>query len=119
MKSLTVRWFCRPLGARSLAGGISQNVGRREPGRRHTFASAKTNRAPSVGERGLSLRAAQNGQFWGVHIVHTSGGGLARTGGGPGRIGDVSGSSQFLQGLEPGSSPTSGTKNPSSEGFLL
>ena len=56
------KWFCRSLGARSLAGGISQNVGRCEPGRCHTFASAKTNRAPSVGERGwcCGLRRTAN-----------------------------------------------------------
>jgi hypothetical protein len=55
----------------------------------------------------------------GVHNVHTLGFGSGRTGGGLGRIADVFGSSPCLQGLECSSSPTSGTHNPSSEGFLL
>ncbi|GEM_PF-4281873 len=50
----------------------------------------------------------------GVHNVHTLGFGLGRTGAELGRIADVSGNSQRLQGLEPGSSPTSGTCFPCS-----
>jgi hypothetical protein len=58
-------------------------------------------------------------RIWGVHIVHTLAVGLGRTGVGLGRIPHVSGGVQRLQGLECSSSPTSGTHNPSSEGFLL
>jgi len=51
--------------------------------------------------------------------VHTLGFGSGRTGAGLGRIADVFGGVADIQGLEPGSSPTSGTHDPSSEGFLL
>lgn len=119
MRVSTVGWFCRSLGVRSLAGGIGHNVGRHEPVRCPTVACAKTNRVPSAGERGLCRGLRRTANFWGVHIVHTLGFGWGRIGGGLGRIAEVFGSSQCLQGLESGSSPTSGTLNPSSEGFLL
>jgi hypothetical protein len=45
----------------------------------------------------------------GVHNVHTLGFGSGRTGAGLGRIAEVFGAVADLQGLEPGSSPTSGT----------
>jgi hypothetical protein len=45
--------------------------------------------------------------------------GSGRTGGGLGRIAELFGGMAEIQGPEPGSSPTSGTHNPSSEGFLL
>ena len=51
----------------------------------------------------------RSGHKEGVHIVHTLGCGLGRTTTGLGRIVDVLGSSQCLQGLERSSSPTSGT----------
>jgi len=54
-----------------------------------------------------------------VHIVHTLAFGSGRTPAGLARIAYVFGSSQWLQGLESGSSPTSGTRYPSSEGFSL
>jgi hypothetical protein len=62
---------------------------------------------------------AQEREFGSVHIVHTFGVGLGRTGVGSGRIPHVSGGVQCLRGLECGSSPTSGTHSPSSEGVLL
>lgn len=49
-----------------------------------------------------------------MHIVHTRGFGLDRTGVGSGWIRHVSGTSQCLHGLESGSSPTSGTCFPCS-----
>jgi len=55
------------------------------------------------------------GQDRGVDSVHTLGLGLGRTGAGPGRIGEVFGGVADIQGLEPGSSPTSGTCFPCSE----
>ncbi|MCB5283385.1 hypothetical protein BJQ89_03152 [Arthrobacter sp. ES1] len=58
------------------------------------------------------VRLFGGGLCWGevgVDSVHTLGKGPGRTGAGPGRIGNVSAGSQCLQGLEPGSSPTSGT----------
>jgi hypothetical protein len=64
-------------------------------------------------------RCAAAEQKKGVHNVHTLGFGSARTGGGLGRIAEVFGGVAEIQGLEPGSSPTSGTHNSSSEGFLL
>jgi hypothetical protein len=66
-------------------------------------------------EEGAALKAMKRA----VHNVHTSGFGLSRTSAGLARIPHVFRSSQCLQGLECSSSPTSGTHNPSSEGFLL
>jgi hypothetical protein len=95
--------------------------GPRQPNRssgRLNFVRTKKNRAPST--RGaVVLLGPLNRRAGGVHKVHTLGSGLGRTGGGSGRIGDVSGTSQCSQGLESGSSPTSGTHDPSSGGFLL
>jgi hypothetical protein len=51
----------------------------------------------------------RTGQKGGVHNVHTLGFGSGRTGAGLGRIADVCGGVADLLGLEPGSSPTSGT----------
>ena len=52
------------------------------------------------------------GKKAGVHNVHTPGFGPGRTGAGLCRIPYVSSGVQCLQGLEPGSSPTSGTVDP-------
>jgi hypothetical protein len=62
---------------------------------------------------------AEVGKKEGVHNVHTLGLGSGRTGAGPGRIAEVFGGVADIQGLEPGSSPTSGTHDPSSEGFCV
>ena len=51
----------------------------------------------------------KRGKKGGVHNVHTLGFGLGRTGAGLARITEVFGGAADLQGLEPGSSPTSGT----------
>ena len=56
------------------------------------------------------------GKKGGVHNVHTLGFGLGRTSAEPARIAYVFWSSQCLQGLECGSSPTSGTADPLVEG---
>ena len=53
----------------------------------------------------------------GVDSVHTLGVGLGCTGAGLGRIRHVRAGVQYLQGLEPGSSPTSGTVFPQFRGF--
>jgi hypothetical protein len=58
------------------------------------------------------------GRFGGVDSVHTLGPGLGRTGAGLGRIPYVWAGVQCLQGLEPGSSPTSGTVFPQVRGFF-
>ena len=50
------------LSACSRAGGLTQNVGRREPVRRRSVASAKTNRIPSAGMRFL-LGASKTSNF--------------------------------------------------------
>jgi hypothetical protein len=72
-----------------------------------------------LGERGSSNSVLLKiGQKEGVHNVHTLGFGLGRTGTGFGRIAEVFGSSQCLQGPESGSSPTSGTAFPTSEAFF-
>ena len=55
----------------------------------------------------------------GVHNVHTLGFGSGRTGVGSGRIAEVCGGVADLQGLEPGSSPTSGTCFPCSRALLV
>ncbi|MDP9696646.1 UNVERIFIED_ORG: hypothetical protein J2X79_004229 [Arthrobacter globiformis] len=57
----------------------------------------------------ISLGGAQSGKKEGVHNVHTSGFGFGCIGGGLVRTGDVFGGVAGFQGLEPGSSPTSGT----------
>ena len=62
---------------------------------------------------------AEAGKKVGVHNVHTLGFGSGRTGAGLGRIVDVSGGVQCLQGLEPGSSPTSGTVFPQVRSVFL
>ena len=55
----------------------------------------------------------------GVHNVHTLGFGSGRTGIGLGRIAEDFGGVAEIQVLEPGSSPTSGTCFPRSEGFFV
>ena len=59
---------------------------------------------------------AESGQREGVHNVHTLGFGSGRTSAGLGRIADVFGGVADIQGLEPGSSPTSGTVFPQVRG---
>ena len=59
------------------------------------------------------------GKKEGVHNVHTLGFGMGRTGHGLGRIAEVCGGVAEIQGLEPGSSPTSGTVFPLLRGFLV
>ena len=113
MKAFTVGWFCRSLCAPSLAGGITQNVGRREPVRRPIFCQRKDKPRSLSGGARLALRAAQNGLFWGVHNVHIVGFGFGCTG-----IGLDSGGFRGVadsQGQESGSIPTSGTCFPCSE----
>ena len=67
------------------------------------------------GGRSSSLvGCAEVGKSEGVHNVHTLGFGSGRTGAGLGRIGEVCGGVAGLQGLKPGSSPTSGTCFPCS-----
>ena len=61
--------------------------------------------AASSGELGFPPK----GKKGGVHNVHTLGVGLGRTGAGLGRIAEVFGGVAEIQGLGPGSSPTSGT----------
>jgi hypothetical protein len=65
------------------------------------------------------LGEALVGRFGGVDSVHTLGHGLGRTGVGLARIPYVWAGDQCLQGLEPGSSPTSGTVFPQVRGFLV
>ena len=69
-----------------------------------------------IKRHGLGLKA---GRKEGVHNVHTLGVGSVRTGAGLGRTRHVSGGVQCLQGLEPGSSPTSGTVFPQVSGVLV
>ena len=59
------------------------------------------------------------GSKGGVHKVHTLGFGSGRTGAGLGRIAEVCGGAAEIQGLEPGSSPTSGTVFPQVRDFLV
>lgn len=67
---------------------------------------------PNFPTRGSGLAAASKRKMGGVHNVHTLAVGLGRTSAGLGRTRHVFGSSQCLQGLEAGSSPTSGTADP-------
>ena len=66
------------------------------------------------GRFGGAVGDAEAGKKEGVHNVHTLGFGSGRTGAGLGRIAYVSAGGRYLQGLEPGSSPTSGTCFPCS-----
>jgi hypothetical protein len=67
--------------------------------------------APSPGpDSGRTAGPGPEGPDWtGVDTVHTLRLGLGRTGAGLGQIAKVNGGVADLQGLEPGSSPTSGT----------
>jgi hypothetical protein len=58
------------------------------------------------------VRGAEAGNKESVHNVHTLGFGSGRTGAGLDRIADVIGGVAGSQGVEPGSSPTSGTAFP-------
>jgi hypothetical protein len=73
---------------------------------------------PSVGLSHSCERYIELVKKEGVRNVHALGLGLGRIGAGLGRIGEVSGGVAGLQGLESGSSPTSGTVFPQVRGFL-
>ena len=74
--------------------------------------------APRPGSRLVSpVGGTEVGKKEGVHNVHTLGFGPGRTVAGLGRIADVCGGVAEIQGLEPGSSPTSGTCFPCSGAF--
>ena len=79
---------------------------------------AKTHLPRPGGRFGSPAGGAEAGKKEGVHNVHTLGFGSGRTGVGLGRIGDVFGGVADFQGLECGSSPTSGTASPSSAGVF-
>jgi hypothetical protein len=81
-----------------------------EPGRPSNSRKRKEKPRSTTGNAALTC-SAQKIEFGGVHIVHTLGGGSGRTSAGLARIGYVFRSSQSLQGLECGSSPTSGTRD--------
>ncbi|BCW66791.1 hypothetical protein NicSoilB4_15540 [Arthrobacter sp. NicSoilB4] len=100
----------RPL-ARSLfpAGPVPEADYRREIARR--------TRPPRSNGLLCSLVGPEVDKKEGVHIVHTLGFGSGRTGAGLGRIAEVFGGAAEIQGLEPGSSPTSGTCFPCSGAF--
>ncbi|GAP56839.1 hypothetical protein AHiyo6_34040 [Arthrobacter sp. Hiyo6] len=78
MNAFTVGRFCRSLGALSLAGGITQNVGRREPVRCPKFASGDTNRVPSTGSA-VGVAACAERRNGRVDNVHRMGFGSGRT----------------------------------------
>ncbi len=84
---------------------------------RINFLRTKKNRTPSMRGCG-SGREAFDAKIGGVDSVHTLGFGLVRTSAGLGRIPHVWAGVQCLQGLEPGSSPTSGTVFPQVRGHI-
>jgi hypothetical protein len=114
MRSFFVEWSCWPLPARCLAGCISHAKGGGEPVR----SPGKNITAFPQWGIAVGFVAAPNGYFGGVHNVHTFGFGLGRTCVGSGRFTHVFGTSQCFQGLEYGSSPTSGTVFSQVSGFL-
>jgi hypothetical protein len=65
-----------------------------------------------TGGAGAGCGPSREVQTEAVHNVHTQGFGSGRTGAGLGRTADVFGGVASFQGLEPGSSPTSGTAYP-------
>ena len=81
------------------------------------FFRAKEASHPVDAGCGSLGEAFSRARVGGVDSVHTLGHGLGRTGAGLGRIPHVSAGVQCLQGLEPGSSPTSGTCFPCSGAF--
>jgi hypothetical protein len=72
----------------------------------------------SEGLRHFSGRYIKVAKKDGVHNVHTLGFGSCRTGAGLARIAEDFGGAAEIQGLEPGSSPTSGTVFSLFRGFL-
>ena len=101
---------------RYLIAVVTDAPGNIRPERSHITHSVKLS-WPALS--GRLLGPARNGQSEGVHIVHTLGFGSGRTGAGLGRIPYVWAGVPCLQGLEPGSSPTSGTVFPQVRGFLV
>jgi hypothetical protein len=81
--------------------------------------AGKTQRPRPVSRLSSLVGGAEVGKKEGVHNVHTLGCGSGRTGAGLGRIPEVFGGVADLQGLEPGSSPTSGTVFLQVRGFLV
>ena len=67
---------------------------------------------------GSPVGGAEVGEKEGVHNVHTLGFGSGRITAGLGRIADVFGGVADFEGLEPGSSPTSGTVFPQVRGIF-
>jgi hypothetical protein len=91
------------------------------PGRlRQDRVSDQDNKAPHQSDAGAAVRSRPlEERIGGVDTVHTFGVGLGRTSVGSGRIPHVSAGAQCLQGLDSGSSPTSDTGFPTSEGFCF
>ena len=117
MKKPATKSVARPARDSSNECGHHRGPPHVDPSGRINFFRAKKNRTRSmrgaaVGVWPLMLRIG------GVDSVHTFGFGLGRTSVVSGRIRHVSGGAQCLQRLECGSSPTSGTCFPSSEGVF-
>ncbi|MET3949099.1 hypothetical protein ABIB49_003825 [Arthrobacter sp. UYCu512] len=89
-----------------------------------THSSCRSEIAPKTqllrpdGRLGSLVGGAEVGKKEGVHNVHTLGFGSGRISAGLGRIAEVFGRVAENQGLEPGSSPTSGTVFPQVRGVF-
>jgi hypothetical protein len=118
MKSLATDSPGRSAQAPAMTEGRTRLLPHGDPHGRDNFV--KTNNCRTLSMRGAEVwRRLLAGRIGGVDSVHTLGHGLGRTGAGLARIPYASAGVQCLQGLEPGSSPTSGTCFPSSGDFLV
>ena len=96
----------------AVATDASENIG---PEQGHITRSVKTVVARTVTADFWAVK--KDGQKERVHNVHTLGFGSSRMSAGLGRIAEVFGGAAEIQGLESGSSPTSGTYFPCSGAF--
>jgi hypothetical protein len=119
MSTFTVEWFCRSLGARSRAGGISQNLGRREPVRSPFLLTQKTNRVPSEGERGRRCRLPTTADFGVCTMCTLRAADRLELGSDRAGFGMFSGERRICRGWNAVRVPPRAQHDPSSEGFLL
>ena len=109
MKTPETKGAARPALESATSAGMTRLPPRVDSSGKTNLLRTKKNRTHSMQGAAVGVRPLMR-RIGGVDSVHTFGFGLGRTSVGSGRIRHVSGSSQCLQGLESGSSPTSGTR---------
>jgi hypothetical protein len=108
MKSLAAESPAWSVQEPAMSEGMSRLLPLRESDGRVNYVN--TEKCRTLSGRVRQFGEALVGKIGGVDSVHTLGLGLGRTGAGLARIPYVLAGVQYLQGLEPGSSPTSGTR---------